>query len=72
MRQRIYCLREAFPATIADPYDPKDAKENPRPAHDNNDEVFERIYIGRRLKNTERLEKLFELYAKMTTAPTAL
>jgi len=31
-----------------------------------NDETLERIYIGRRFKNdTERLEKLFELYAKM-------
>jgi hypothetical protein len=34
--------------------------------------VLERIFIGRRFKNdTERLEKLFDLYAKMTasTAP---
>ncbi|MGH7065597.1 MAG: hypothetical protein ACREET_16095 [Stellaceae bacterium] len=31
-----------------------------------NDEVRERIYIGRRFRNdTERLEKLFELYTKM-------
>ncbi len=37
-----------------------------RAAHDRNDEVLERIYIGRRFKNdTERLEKLFELYTKM-------
>jgi hypothetical protein len=29
--------------------------------------VIERIYIGRRFKNdTERLEKLFEMYTKMT------
>jgi hypothetical protein len=29
--------------------------------------VLERIYIGRRFRNdTERLEKLFELYPKMT------
>jgi hypothetical protein len=35
-------------------------------AHERNDEVLERIYIGRRFKNdTERLEKLFELYTKM-------
>jgi hypothetical protein len=35
-------------------------------AHDRNDEVLERVYIGRRFKNdTERLEKLFELYTKM-------
>ena len=31
------------------------------------DETLERIYIGRRFKNdTERLEKLFDLYTKMT------
>lgn len=41
-----------------------------REAHERNDEVLERIYIGRRFKNdTERLEKLFELYIKMA-APT--
>ncbi|WP_363318891.1 type IIL restriction-modification enzyme MmeI [Microcoleus sp. CAWBG51] len=39
-----------------------------REAHDRNDEILERIYIGRRFKNdTERLEKLFELYTKMTS-----
>ncbi len=37
--------------------------------HECNDEVLERIYIGRCFKNdTERLEKLFELYTKMTEA----
>jgi len=37
--------------------------------HERNDEVLERIYIGRRFRNdTERLEKLFELYTKMTAA----
>ena len=41
--------------------------ENLRQAHEQNDEVLERIYIGRRFRNdTERLEKLFELYTKMT------
>ena len=39
-----------------------------RLAHQRNDEVLERIYIGRKFKNdTERLEKLFELYTKMTS-----
>ncbi|MGA7934729.1 MAG: hypothetical protein WCA35_14385, partial [Kovacikia sp.] len=39
----------------------------PSQAHDLNDKVLERIYIGRRFKNdTERLEKLFELNTKMT------
>ena len=37
--------------------------------HERNDEVLERIYIGRRFKNDpERLEKLFELYTKMAAA----
>ncbi|KGF71383.1 hypothetical protein DO97_21590 [Neosynechococcus sphagnicola sy1] len=43
-----------------------------RQAHDRNDEILERIYIGRRFKNdTERLEKLFELYTKMTAQPAS-
>ena len=62
----ILLAREAhFPATIADLYDPEVMPENLRIAHDQNDEVLERIYIGRRFKNdTERLEKLFDLYSK--------
>lgn len=66
----ILLAREAhFPATIADLYDPDRMPENLRIAHDRNDEVLERIYIGRRFKNdTERLEKLFELYTKKTAA----
>ncbi len=65
----ILLAREAhFPATIADLYDPENMPENLRQAHERNDEVLERIYIGRRFKNdTERLEKLFELYTKMTS-----
>jgi len=36
------------------------------------DRLLERIYIGRRFKNdTERLEKLFDLYTKMTAAAKA-
>lgn len=64
----ILLAREAhFPATIADLYDPETMPENLRHAHERNDEVLERIYIGRRFRNdTERLEKLFELYTKMT------
>ncbi len=58
-----------FPATIADLYDPEDMPADLRAAHERNDEVLERIYIGRRFKNdTERLEKLFDLYTKMTAA----
>ena len=59
-----------FPATIADLYDPEDMPADLRAAHERNDEVLERIYIGRRFKNdTERLEKLFDLYTKMAAAP---
>ncbi|MDT6995079.1 class I SAM-dependent DNA methyltransferase [Burkholderia cenocepacia] len=59
-----------FPATIADLYDPDNMPEDLRAAHERNDEVLERIYIGRRFKNdTERLEKLFELYIKMSATP---
>jgi len=54
--------------------------ESLRQAHDiskeslreRNDEVLERIYIDRRCKNdTDRLEKLFGLYTKMTTQQAA-
>jgi hypothetical protein len=64
----ILLAREAhFPATIADLYDPDKMPANLREAHERNDETLERIYIGRRFKNdTERLEKLFELYTQMT------
>ena len=58
-----------FPATIADLYGPGNIPADLRTAHDRNDEVLERIYMGRRFKNdTERLEKLFELYTKMTAS----
>ncbi len=64
----ILLAREAhFPATIADLYDPETMPADLRAAHERNDETLERIYIGRRFKNdTERLEKLFELYTQMT------
>jgi hypothetical protein len=68
--EEILLTREAyFPATLADLYDPDNMPKDLRHAHERNDEVLERIYIGRLFKNdTERLEKLFELYAKMTKA----
>lgn len=67
----ILLAREVhFPATIADLYEPEKMPIDLREAHERNDEVLERIYIGRRFRNdTERLEKLFELYTKM--APSA-
>ena len=69
----ILLAREAhFPATIADLYDPEDMPDNLRRAHERNDETLERIYIGRRFRNdTERLEKLFEMYTKMIAAQSA-
>lgn len=71
--EEILLAREVhFPATIAELYEVKDGvsqmPENLRHAHELNDEVLERIYVGRRFKNdTERLEKLFELYTQMTS-----
>ncbi|CUH39952.1 Type I restriction-modification system methyltransferase subunit [Jannaschia seosinensis] len=64
----ILLAREAhFPATIAELYDPEKMPADLRAAHDRNDETLERIYIGRRFRNdTERLEKLFDMYSKMT------
>ena len=72
--ENILLAREAhFPKTIADLYDPKEMPANLKEAHEQNDETLERIYIGRRFKNdTERLEKLFELYTKMTSSPQKL
>jgi hypothetical protein len=69
----IFLAREAhFPATIADLYDPESMPADLRDAHERNDEVLERIYIGRRFRNdTERLEKLFDLYTKMTAGQGA-
>ncbi len=76
--EEILLIREGhFPNTIADLYDPeRNKKPNPnfmpgdlRRAHERNDEVLERIYIGRRFRNdTERLEKLFDLYTKMVAS----
>ncbi len=63
----ILLAREVhFPATIAELYDPQKMPLDLRAAHERNDEVVERIFIGRLFRNdTERLEKLFELYTKM-------
>ena len=71
--ENILLAREAhFPKTIADLYDPEKMPENLRQAHEENDEVLERIYIGRRFRNdTERLEKLFDMYTKMTANTAA-
>lgn len=66
----ILLAREAhFPATIADLYDLQAMPDGLRHAHERNDETLERIYIGRTFRNdTERLEKLFDLYTRMTAS----
>jgi hypothetical protein len=68
--ENILLAREAhFPASIADLYSPTDMPDDLREAHEQNDEVLERIYIGRRFTNdTERLEKIFKLYTKISAA----
>ena len=65
--EEILLVRERhFPKSIAQLYDPEAMPEDLRAAHRRNDEVLERIYIGRPFKNdTERLEHLFKRYAKM-------
>jgi hypothetical protein len=70
--ENILLAREKhFPKTIADLYAPGKMPEDLRHAHDLNDEILERIYIGRCFKNdTERLESLFTLYAKMEKTAT--
>lgn len=72
--KEILLAREAhFPDTIAVLYDPDAMPDDLRRAHEKNDEVLERIYIGRKFKNdTERLEKLFDLYIKMTAGQAKL
>ncbi|MCY4656273.1 MAG: lactate dehydrogenase [Gammaproteobacteria bacterium] len=56
-----------FPATIGEMYDPDRMHYDfsmLQHAHKRNDELVERIYIGRKFKNdTERLERLFALYS---------
>ena len=40
-------------------------------AHNQNDEIIERIYIGRKFMNdTERLEQLFKLYNRLNQDET--
>lgn len=63
----ILLAREThFPATIADLYDSEAMPADLRAAHEHNDEIVERIFMGRRFKHdTERLEVLFERYEEM-------
>lgn len=68
--EEILLAREAhFPATIAQLYEAQAMPADLRAAHARNDEVVERIYIGRRFKNdSERLEKLFNMYRELTAS----
>ncbi|MEW5852313.1 MAG: DNA methyltransferase [Myxococcota bacterium] len=71
--QEILLAREHhYPHTIAELYAPDAMPADLRRAHDLNDETLERIYVGRRFKNdTERLERLFELYECMSPKVSA-
>lgn len=64
--ENILIARERnFPSTIAELYDDRVMPDDLREAHRQNDELVERIYFGRRLKNdTDRLENLFAMYRK--------
>lgn len=66
--QEILLARERhYPLTIAELYAADAMPPDLRRAHDRNDETLERIYVGRTFKNdTERLEKLFELYSRIS------
>lgn len=66
--QILLAREHYYPATLGEMYDPNNFESEYRflrEAHERNDELIERIYIGRKFKNdTERLEKLFALYAQ--------
>ena len=63
-RRILKCRYSHFPKTIAELYDPDDMPDDLRAVHRENDDLLETMYIGRPFRNdTERLEKLFKLYA---------
>lgn len=68
--ESIMMAREAhFPSTLFELYDPDEMPSDLADAHRVNDEVVEKMYIGRTFKNdTERLEHLFKLYTKMVAS----
>lgn len=56
-----------YPKTIAQLYDPDKMPDDLRAVHKANDDLLEAMYIGRPFRNdTERLERLFKLYAAKT------
>lgn len=62
--KNILLAREThYPKTIADLYDDDSMPADLRAAHDENDELIERAYAGRKFKNdTERLNVLLSMY----------
>ncbi|MBR9763539.1 MAG: class I SAM-dependent DNA methyltransferase [Rhodobacteraceae bacterium] len=63
-RSILKCRYSHYPKTIAQLYDPDKMPDDLRAVHRENDELLESMYIGRPFRNdTERLEKLFKLYA---------
>ena len=67
---RILEVRERYPGrTLAELYDPDKMPEDLLEAHKLNDEAVERCYRARPFESDEdRLQVLFDLYAKMTAA----
>ena len=66
--EAILLTREAhYPATLADLYKPDAMPEDLHAAHAHNDDIVERLFIGRRFRSdTERLQKLFDMYVRLT------
>ena len=63
-RRILKCRYSHHPKTIAELYDPDKMPDDLRAVHKENDDLLEEMYIGRPFRNdTERLEKLFKLYA---------
>lgn len=63
-RQILRTRYQHHPKTIADLYDPDKMPDDLRAVHKANDDLLETMYIGRPFRNdTERLERLFKLYA---------
>ncbi|MBY6006662.1 N-6 DNA methylase [Salipiger bermudensis] len=68
-RRILKCRYSHYPKTIADLYDPDKMPDDLRAVHRENDDLLETMYIGRPFRNdTERLEKLFKLYAAKVKA----
>ncbi|WP_417809858.1 class I SAM-dependent DNA methyltransferase [Thioclava sp.] len=68
-RRILKCRYSHYPKTIAELYDPDKMPDDLRAVHRENDDLLEKMYIGRPFRNdTERLEKLFKLYAAKVKA----